>query len=174
MNNFKTFLQQTTPFSHAGVKTEAVQILANILLNKGYRKAINQTLVNLCQTMINEHETANLERFCQMRETSAIDGTQLFLDLLLPHIPPDKKVNYRNLRRFFYAFAKAGNYLDTLLDWQKDYEHGIALKPTFSHRLYVTKRLSMNLLYCAACFPVNLEGIKAIAQMTISVFDLPD
>ncbi|WP_413171801.1 hypothetical protein [Anabaena azotica] len=171
MNTLNDYLQTTAPFSDAGVQTEAAKILTEILLTKGYEKAINHTLVNLCQTMINEHETANIQHFCEIRETSAIDGTELFLDLMLPHISPEKNVNFTNLRRFFYAFAKAGNYFDTLLDWQEDYDHGIAPKPTLSYKFHVAKRLGVNLFHCANTFPVSLEGIKAIAQITISAFD---
>ncbi|WP_413176315.1 hypothetical protein [Anabaena azotica] len=171
MNTLNDYLRTNKPFSDAGVQSEAVTILTDILLDKGYEKAINHTLVNLCQTMINEHETVDIQHFCEMRETSAIDGTNLFLDLLNFHIYSEKPANFIILRRFLYAFAKAGNYFDTLLDWQEDYDHGIAPQPSLSHKAYVTKLLGVNLFHCANSFPINLEGIKAIAQIIISAFD---
>jgi hypothetical protein len=40
-----------------------------------------------------------------------------------------------------------------------------------SHRFLVTQRLGASLFDCAKTLPINLEAIKAIAQITISAFD---
>lgn len=179
INQLKEYLEKGGEHPHQGDPlTESLCFVSRMLKSHGEQEGYYLDLIGPLQetTRALYQEFANLDdikAYCESRETTGVKLADTFLAIMGFYVKGLSQNNFERFKNFYHNQFKAAMHLDTLAGFVKDYNAGIAPKPTIRNRLYVLYRMADKIFEHLLYLPRSISGsTRVLSYSAVSTYHI--